>query len=62
MYDDPANIRDNQIKARFTDREFELVKALANFNQRLPAVFVRELVMNHIAALQNNSNRDAKSV
>lgn len=49
MYADPTHIRDNVIKTRFSDPEDELIKALARFNGRQPAVYVREAALAHIA-------------
>ena len=45
MYDDPAHIRDNPVKVRFNDAELAVVRAIARFNGKQPAAFVRELVM-----------------
>ncbi|WP_017907437.1 hypothetical protein [Xanthomonas sp. SHU 199] len=52
MYADPTHIRDNVIKARFSDPEDELIRALARFNGRQPAVFVREAALAHIAMME----------
>lgn len=60
MYADPPHLRDNPIKVRFNDSEKAVIEALANFNGRQPAVFVRELVLAGIASLeQRSSERDA---
>lgn len=45
MYDDPTHIRSNEIKVRLNDDELALVDALARFNKRQRAAFVRELLM-----------------
>lgn len=50
MYADPRHIRDNPIKARFNDDELAVIEALARFNKQQPAVYLRELVLSHIAA------------
>jgi uncharacterized protein with ACT and thioredoxin-like domain len=48
MYDDRAHLRDNPIKSRFNDDEYEAVKAVARMNKMQPAVYIRSLVMQHI--------------
>jgi hypothetical protein len=53
MYDDPAHIRDNPIKVRFNDAEWAVVRALARFNGRQPAAFVRELVMSSVTRAEH---------
>jgi len=45
MYDDPTYIRANEIKVRLNDHELALVEAMARFNHRRPASFVRELLL-----------------
>ena len=55
MYDDPTHIRSHEIKVRLNDEELALVNALARFNQRQRAVFMRELVMGAVARLEDES-------
>lgn len=55
MYADPSNLRDNPIKVRFNDTEKALIDTAANFNGRQPAVFVRDLVLAGLAALEQRS-------
>lgn len=57
MYDDPTHIRDNPIKVRFNDAELDLVRALARFNGRQPAAFVRELVMASVARAEREQQQ-----
>lgn len=45
MYDDPTHVRAHEIKVRLNDDELALVDALARFNQRQRAAFVRDLLM-----------------
>jgi hypothetical protein len=45
MYDDPAHIRAHEVKVRFNDDELALVDALAKFNRRQRAAFIRELLL-----------------
>lgn len=56
MYADPTHIRDNAIKTRFNDKEYDLVVALAQFNGMQPAVFVRELALAAIASREKGSH------
>lgn len=52
MYDDPTHIRGHEIKVRFNDDELALVNALARFNQRQRAAFIRELLMDAVGRLE----------
>ena len=60
-YDDPAHVRDNPIKSRFNDEEFAVVKAIARLRQQQPAVYVRELVLSHIASTGAQITDDARA-
>lgn len=55
MYDDPRHIRDNPVKVRLNDDEYEAIKALARLNKRQPAAFVRDLVLQGIALLDQGT-------
>ncbi|MEO5811568.1 MAG: hypothetical protein ABIU96_04030 [Rhodanobacter sp.] len=61
MYDDPTHIRSHEIKVRLNEDELALVDALARFNRRQRAAFVRELLMASAAriAKEVSSQRDA---
>ncbi|GHH53064.1 hypothetical protein [[Pseudomonas] boreopolis] len=61
MYADPTHIRDNPIKVRFNDSERDLILALAQFNGRQPAVFVRELALAAVALMEKGT-READAV
>ncbi|AJQ88074.1 hypothetical protein ACQR5V_21540 [Xanthomonas oryzae pv. oryzicola] len=52
MYADPTHLRDNPIKVRFNDPDYALIVALANFNGRQPAAFVRELALAAVASME----------
>lgn len=56
MYDDPAHIRDREIKVRLNDEELAVVDALARYNRRQRAAFVRELVMASVARFEAKGN------
>jgi len=56
MYDDPAHIRDHEIKVRLNDAELAVVDALARYNQRQRAAFVRELVMASVARFEQQAS------
>ncbi|HEX7112730.1 MAG TPA: ribbon-helix-helix protein, CopG family [Mizugakiibacter sp.] len=45
MYADPTHVRDHEVKVRLNDDELALVDALARYNRRQRAAFMRELVM-----------------
>jgi hypothetical protein len=55
MYADPSHIRDNEVKVRLNDQELAVVEALAQFNQRQRAVFVRDLMLEGLALLQQRN-------
>lgn len=48
MYDDPTHIRDREIKVRFNEDELALVDALARYNRRQRAAFIRELLLSSV--------------
>lgn len=45
MYPDPKRVRDNRITLRLDDYEFELIKALANYQGDQPSTMARELLL-----------------
>lgn len=53
MYDDPSHIRDHEIKVRFNDHELALLDALARYNRRQRAAFVRELVLASVDRIEH---------
>jgi hypothetical protein len=55
MYDDPTHIRDHEIKVRLSEAELAVVDALARYNHRQRAAFVRELVMASVARCETQS-------
>lgn len=59
-YEDPAHVRDNVIKVRLNDIEDELIRAAAKFNQRQPAAFVREALLDWMAKNVGQSNDHAR--
>lgn len=59
MYDDPAHIRAHEIKARLNDDELAVVDALARYNQRQRAAFVRELVMASVARFEQQGSEQS---
>ena len=44
-YTDPTEIREHVVKLRFNDREFNLLRALAEYNGQQPAVLYRTLLL-----------------
>jgi hypothetical protein len=52
MYDDPTHIRAHEVKLRLNDVELALIDALARFNRRQRAAFVRELLMASVARIE----------
>lgn len=55
MYADPTHIRDNEVKIRLNDTELALVDAAAQFNEQQRAVFVRNVVLAGLQAMQKGS-------
>lgn len=45
MYPDPKRVRDNRITLRLDDYEYELIKALANYQGDQPSTMARELLL-----------------
>jgi len=45
MYANPRHLRDHEIKVRLDEASYRLVRALADYNRRQPAVLVRELLL-----------------
>lgn len=61
MYDDPANVRDKEIKVRLSEREKRLVAALADYNHSLLAPFVRDLLLESLATYSAKVTDDHKA-
>lgn len=61
MYDDPTHIRDREIKLRLNDDELALVDALARYNRRQRAAFIRELVMASVARYEAQDIEQSQS-
>jgi hypothetical protein len=61
MYDDPAHIRDREIKVRLNDDELAVVDALARYNRRQRAAFVRDLVMASVARFEQQGNEQTQA-
>lgn len=55
MYDDPTHIRDHEVKVRLSDAELAVVDALARYNRRQRAAFIRELVMASVSRCETQS-------
>lgn len=53
MYEDPTHVRAHEVKVRFNDDELALVDALARFNRRQRAAFIRELLMASVQRLDD---------
>lgn len=47
-YVDRTKVRNKPVKARFNPKEFDALRAIAELNDREPAVYVRELILAHI--------------
>lgn len=61
MYDDPAHIRDHEIKVRLNDDELAVVDALARYNQRQRATFIRDLVMASVARIEADRSEQTRA-
>lgn len=61
MYDDPAHIRDHEVKVRLNDEELAVVDALARYNRRQRAAFVRELVMASVARFEREGTEHTQA-
>ncbi len=55
MYDDPTHIRDREIKVRLNDEELAVVDALARYNRRQRAAFIRDLLMASVSRFEEQS-------
>ncbi len=60
MYADQNPPRDHEIKVRLDEDSYRLVKALAEYNKRHPAVLARELLIEGIKRLLNNAQAAEK--
>jgi hypothetical protein len=49
MYEDRTQVREHEIKVRLSDAELAVVDALARYNRRQRAAFIRDLVMDRVA-------------
>jgi len=56
MYDDPTHVRDREIEVRLNDEELALVDAVARFNHRQRAAFIREVLMACVAGVESQVN------
>ena len=45
MYPDPKRVRDHRLTLRLDDYEFELIRALANYQGDQPSTMARELLL-----------------
>lgn len=54
-YEDPTHARANPIKVRLNDEELGLVKALALYTKKQPAVLARELLLAGVEALAHRT-------
>lgn len=61
MYDDPTHIRAHEVKVRFNDDELALVDALAKFNRRQRAAFIRELLLSSIDRFERETTEQHKA-
>lgn len=61
MYDDPTHIRDHEIKVRLNDDELAVVDALARYNQRQRATFIRDLVMASVARIEADRSEQTRA-
>ena len=58
MYADPKHIRDHIVKVRLNDAERRLLDALAEFNGSQPATFAREMLLEQMAQMIPNPNKE----
>lgn len=54
-YENPEHLRDNPIKVRLNDDEYELIKALSVYAKKQPAVLARELLLAGVEALAHRN-------
>jgi hypothetical protein len=50
-----SGLRDNDIRPRFNDAEYEAIVALARLNERKPGTFVRDLVLRYLATVEQQA-------
>jgi hypothetical protein len=55
-YPNRTHVREHEVKVRLNEHELAVVEALAQFNQRQRAVFVRELMLEGLALLQQRND------
>lgn len=56
MYLDRTAVRDHEVKVRLNEHELAVVDALSQYNHRQRAVFVRELMLAGLAAMQKRTD------
>jgi predicted transcriptional regulator len=61
MYDDPTHIRDHEVKVRLSDAELAVVDALARYNRRQRAAFIRDLVMASVARCEAQGSAEQQA-
>lgn len=57
MYADRTAVRDHEVKVRLNEHELAVVDALSQYNHRQRAVFVRELMLAGLAAMQKRTEK-----
>ena len=57
MYPDRTAVRDHEVKVRLNEHELAVVEALAKYNHRQRAVFVRDLMLAGLAAMQKRNEQ-----
>lgn len=55
MYADPRHLRDHEIKVRLSEDAYRLIEAMASYRGTQRAVLARELVLEGLAALVEES-------
>lgn len=53
MYADPARIRKHVIKTYYDDKEYAVIKSLAEYTGGQPAVLARELALAHAVIMHS---------
>lgn len=61
MYDDPTHIRDHVVPVRLNDEELRLVDALAQYNRRQRAAYIRDLVLASVARHDKEDNAQTQA-
>lgn len=51
MYDNPTHLKDREVKSRYDEETYEVIKAVARLHRLQPAVFVRMCVEEKLARL-----------